>query len=264
MVNANVLVCGRDAVTSQAKPFGWNRGALDVYLQDQTTPIVNYRLHQDIRHVALSSAVAINATTIELLAGHGAVVGNLLTVLYNNGFYQGFIVNVAGNTITLDIPFPRAFPVSATCILGRFNANVNGSVTTQVFHAKPPSGSVWDIVKMCVQLVDDAAMDYTKFAGIAALTNGCVLRKRDGNYDNIGNVKRNGDFSLFGCYNEIVEKTGGGEYAFNSICQFGGQSNAGVTIRLDGSQGDEIELLIQDDLTAISNVYVVLIGHEVE
>jgi len=239
--------------------------SVDVFIQDQTSSIINYRMHQDLEAVTLTTATAIDDSTVTLQAGHSAAAGQMLTLLSGTRFYQGIITNVAVDTLTLDTPLDYAFPITADAVLGNVDASVNGSAATPiVFHARPPAGVKWDIVQLIVQMIDDAAIDYTKFAGIAALTNGCVLRKIDGTYKNIGNVKRNGDFRLFGCDAEILTKVGGGEFAFDAVCQFGGQENAGVVIRLDGSTGDEIELLIRDDLTAISAIYVVIIGHIVE
>ena len=264
MISGNVLIMGRDETDNQPKPIRYNRGAIDVYLQDQTTPIVLYRVHQLLENVTLAAPTAVGGLTVTLQAGHSAAPGQLLTLYSGSRFYQAIVLNVVVNTLTLDTPLDYAYPVTSNAELGNLDASVNGSVDTVVFHAHPAPGVRWDITQIGVQMIDDAAMDYTKFAGIAALANGCVMRVRNGVYRNIANIKRNGDFRLAACDVELLTKSGGGEYAVNAVCQFGGQGNAGVVIRLDGSAGDEIEILIQDDLTGISAFYIALIGHVVE
>lgn len=89
-----------------------------------------------------------------------------------------------------------------------------------------------------------------------------VLRQKNSIYNNIGNVKRNGDLKLFGCDVTYKEKTGGGEDTMSAICKF--SNDAGVTIRLDGSLNEEIEVIVQDDLSSITSIYVSCIGHIVE
>ena len=52
--------------------------SVDVYLQDQTTPIVVYRVHQDLETVTLANPTATGDTTVVLQPGHSAAAGQLL------------------------------------------------------------------------------------------------------------------------------------------------------------------------------------------
>lgn len=268
MVHQQVLIFGRDSASGLLEPFANNRGALDVFIQDQNSPIVNWVLHQDLNDIQLLQHTTIDSKTIEVsnTPAHNIVVGNVISLLQDTIFYQGFVVNVSGTTITLDSPLDSQFRIdrpNLVSIRGNTNAAVNGAATTAIFHATPPNNQKWDLTQLIVYIVDDVnGMDDTTLGGIAAVTNGLVLRKKNTVYDNIGNVKKNGDFKTVGCNIEYLIKVGGGETSMNAVCNF--SNDAGITVRLDGSLGEEVELLGQDDLSDITSITAVVVGHVVE
>jgi hypothetical protein len=265
MVNQKNLIFGRDGSDGLAKPYKYNQGAMDVYIQDQTTQIVTSVLSQDLETLALAEPAIINSNNITIQAGHSVAAGDVISISQYPNFYQGIVLNVAVNTITLDTPLDKAFTTGATIIRGNLNLNVNGNVTPVIFHSKPPGNQQWDITQLVVYIIDDAAMDDTTLGGLAGgVSKGIVLRKRNAVYDNIGNAKCHGDLKALGCDVVYATKVGGGEYSMQSICQFGGQANAGVVIRVDGTRGEEVEVIVQDDLSAITRVNVVVVGHVVE
>ena len=264
-VDQKSLMCGRDPNDGLLKPYNYNRGAMDVYLQDQNTELVTWLLHKDLNNIVLASNANIDSKTITLQAGHNVVAGNIVSLLQSDKFYQGIVTNVNVNIITLDTPIDKQFRSDREYIATRGTANmaVNGSVTSQIFHITPPQNQSWDITQIGIFINDNDNMDDTKLGGIAAISNGIVIRKKNSTqYNNIGNVKANGDLKLFGCTIEYTPKTGGGEDTMSGVCQF--SKDAGVTIRLDGTKGEEIQAIIQDNLTAITAIYVSTIGHVVE
>ena len=107
-------------------------------------------------------------------------------------------------------------------------------------------------------------MDSAKFGGISALANGVVLRKVDGVYHNIFNIKTNGDFALRSFDVAYDDKAPAGSYGFRCRTTFAGQSKRGVTIRLNGTSGDELQILNQDSLGALSHFNAIVQGHVVE
>ena len=237
--------------------------SVDVALQDQNSPIVNWILHNDLETLTLAANTIVDQNTITLQAGHSTVVGNIINLLGNNSFYQGTVTNVAGNTITLDIPVDHVFLTTDHITRGNGNANVDGSGTRVLFHGHPPPGQLWDITYFSIVMLDDAAMDDSKFGSLAALTNGLCLRKKNNVYDNIGVAKNNLDFKAQGCNVTYWEKSGGGEYSIQAVCRFAGQQNAGVTVRLDGDTDEEIEMIVQDDLRNLTQISSVVVGHVV-
>ena len=56
-------------------------------------------------------------------------------------------------------------------------------------------------------------------------------------------------------------KSGGGEHAFVGRSTWGGQSKRGVVLRVDGNLGEEVQLVIQDDLTGLTDFLMVAQGH---
>ena len=265
-VHQVTLICGRDLSSGEPVPFANNRGALDVFIQDQNSEIVNWIMHQDLNDIVLLEHATVNSRTIEVqnTPAHNIVVGNIISLLQDTKFYQGFVTAVSGTTITLDTPIDKQFRSDRdyTATRGTANLAVDGSVTSQIFHAKPPSNQSWDITELVVYMIDNAAMDDTTIGGIAAVTNGIVLREKNGVYNNIGNIKKNGDLKAAGCSVLYAEKVGGGEYSVQSVCSF--SNDAGVTVRLNGSLNEEIEAIVQDKLDAISTIVVSIIGHVVE
>ena len=111
-----------------------------------------------------------------------------------------------------------------------------------VYIIKPIPGQFWDITRV-IFIIESAAnnMDFTEFGSIAALTNGCVLRKKDGVIQNVFNWKTNGEFINHSFDHSFQAKTGGGGSGFVSRSSFAGPSKRGVTIRLNGDDGDELQ-----------------------
>ena len=260
----NVLIMGRDRETDSVMPIAFNQGALDVYIQDQNSELINWLMYNELNDVELAVTTTVDSNEIELEAGHNVVVGNVIALLQNSKSYQGFVTNVAVNTITLDSPLDKQFRADRdyTAVRASANVAVDGSATRVIFHAFPPCGIKWDITQIGVYIIDDAKMDDTLLGGIPAVTNGIVLRESDGTYNNIGNIKSNGDFKLFGCDVVYKEKVAGGEDTMKAICRF--SNDAGVTLRIDGDLDEELQVIVQDDLTGISSIYVTIIGHVVE
>lgn len=265
MTQQNVVISARKSDGSIRAIKTDSNGALDVFIQDQTTPIVNAVLYHALETVTLAANTVVDSKTITVNAGHSIGVGNIISMRQNTSFYQGFVTNVAGNTITLDTPLDKIFTTTAIVTRGNANMNANGSVAPVSYHVIPPSGSSWDITQLVLYIIDDAAMDDTTLGGIGGgVTNGIVLRKHNAVYDNIGNAKKHGDLKAQGCNVVYAIKVGGGEYSMQSVCEFGGQGNTGVVVRLNGAIGEEIQAIVQDDLSSITQVTAVVIGHVVE
>ena len=100
------------------------------------------------------------------------------------------------------------------------------------------------------------------FGNLPILTNGCVLRINNGVMINVWNVKSNGDLALL-CFDaEYPEKVPSGSYAFRFRNSFAGVDKHGVVIRL--APGDILELIVQDNLTGLTDFQMMAQGHVVE
>jgi hypothetical protein len=240
---------------------GVTNGNLDVLLGDQTSPFGSLPAFLHKTDQALTTEAVIDTYTFDVAGGHDIIVGDFLVLKSAPYSNSGYVVNVAVNTITMDSPFPRTFPIGSIVEHGSTDAALNGSVTRQILSVSPPAGVQWDITKISILIVDDAPMDVTLFGGIAALLSGIVIRKKNTIHQNMFNFKSNGDIVLTTSHYAFDQKAPAGKYSFAAEIHLSGQAEFGVAVRLDGDLGDEIELIIQDDLTALDSLIVQGHGH---
>jgi hypothetical protein len=139
--------------------------------------------------------------------------------------------------------------------------NVNGSVTSQIFAVSPPAGTSWHVYGMDLAISDGTAMDDATFGGIPALTRGLVFRHKDGTYKNFFNVKSNGEFNLRATELNYSAKAPAGSFGMNVELAF--PDHNGCAILLDGDTGDEMQMIIQDDLTGLTSFRATVSGHVV-
>jgi len=246
-------------------------GSQDINLQDQTTrpALLRFSLIDDLTPT-LAEAPTIDTYTITLEAGHSVTAGESLSIIYaeetpeaHPHYMTAEVLNVATNVLTLDEPVPYAFPVSSIVYTSTQAMNVDGSSTTKVFSLTNAFAQPADITKIIFHITDDAAMDDAKFGGISELTRGIVLRKKlaDGHYENIFNAKSNGELGTLSgpIGKEYDDKAPAGVYGVTFQIDFAGQGNIGVAIRL--LTGESIQLLIQDDIDALSSFHGMVKGH---
>lgn len=243
--------------------------ALGVFIQDQTTPNINLILDNNVNAVTLASDTALDSTTITLIGGHGVLVGESIVLQEGDNVSQFEVLIVVSDTITLDSPIDHIYTAAGTA--GQrttTNMSVVGTLASPViFSIKPILGQRWDITRVIFVIESTANnMDFTGFGSISALTNGCVLRKKNGDRQNIFNWKSNGDIIHRAFDHEFEGKTGGGGSGFVVRTSFAGQGKQGVTIRLDGDINEEIQVLIQDDLSSmqLTKIFMIAQGHLVQ
>lgn len=248
-----------------------SNGAMPINIQDQTSEIIDLHLTQIIDTLTIDVNTAIDDVVVRISSDTLPVVGNVVCFKEGTAFYQGEILAVslvAGTQydITLDTPLDYAYTTAGGCSLRSEDLNVNGSVTKQIFAISPANlqaGTKWDIVRIIFVITDDVVMDDEKFGGLTALTNGIVLRRVDGTYKNIFNVKTNADFIAHSYDVDYSAKAPAGFYGFRCRRTFGGQDKNGVVIRLDADTSDELQVIVQDDLSALTRFHVIVQGHVV-
>jgi hypothetical protein len=272
----DVVITGRNELPkagnfaySKASVTSKGRLPVETYHQDQTTRPIGIKINQVLDDtITLSTAPTVNSYTVALTAGHGVANGNKLAFLEQNGspqIFYGVALNVATNTITMDSPVPFSFTPADTTVL-KYNDNliVNGSGTAIVANMHNYFTNKIDITRFIFHIEDDVAMDTAKFGGITALTRGLVLRKNngDGTYTHYWNVKKNGELAELAYDLEYDSKAPAGSYALRCRLSYGGEQKHGVVIRLE--PGQAVEVLIQDDLTALEEFDITVEGHVVE
>ena len=243
--------------------------SVDVNIQDQTTPIVDLYMHvHRAGTITITEDTTRGSYTYSITSTLLPVVGNLVCLKEAGEYYQGAVLSFTGSNpyvLTMDTPLDYAFTTDGGCSLVEHDiATSNGSSTPVIYHIRPPVGQKWDIVRVLFHIEDATAMDDGLFGGGAALTRGVVLRVVNGTWENIFNVKTNGEFAERAYDREYVTKPPAGTgHALNVRRTFGGPSKNGVVIRLDGDTDEELQLIIQDDLTHLDHFHAIAQGHVV-
>jgi hypothetical protein len=245
-------------------PIDSHTGGVEVIGQDQHTRMLDLPFTKKIGATTYlttggtkgDTSIVVNTAITGLAAGH--LVGLFDTTGTHFSFFQA--VGTPTTTIQLDRPLDRDYPVTTTFVNGgNGNMNINGDPVTgtrpQIYRVGPLGGDIeMDVTRIIGFMVGgttNPAWDDTKFGPYGALTYGIQLRKleADGNYLNYWNVKTNGQLSLLcydGAFNRGANPAGNSSYWWRNT--FGGPSKHGVVVRLH--QGEALEILIQDDLTA--------------
>lgn len=241
----------------------------DVAIQDQTTEIVDLFVFRQDGTFTLTNPVAVDDITFQTAQAASLSPGMIVCFQEGTKFMQASVLSVSAPTVTIDTPFDYAFTTSGGCSYGIKNMNVNGSVTPQIFKVSPGNlqdGVKWDICRMIFSMTDDLAMDDGKFGGIPALANGIVVRVKDGFTKNIFNAKTNGDLAKRMYDIAYIDATlgPGGLYGLRGRRSFNGLDKNGVVIRLSADTNDEFQVIIRDNLTALSSFEMVIQGHVVE
>lgn len=266
--------CYAETVT-QPLPIESN-GGVAVNIQDQTSPLIDLYLSQKIADINITVNTSLDDKTVSIESGVAPLVGNLVCFKEGTAFYQGFIISVVSlggddYNITLDSPLDYAYTTAGGCSIREHDlATADGSVNTQIFSLSPfnlDNGTRWDIVRLMFYIESSSAMDDGLFGDQTALTNGLVIRRKNGFFQNLFNIKSNGEFAQRAYdrqYAQAAKPPSGTAYSLITRRTFGGQNKNGVVIRLNANDSDSLQALVQDDLTALDHVHIIAQGHLVQ
>lgn len=244
--------------------------ALGVFVQDQTTPNVDLSFHRNLQNVTLAANTVLDTNTMTFEPGHGFTFpsspSESICILEGQNFSQFNVLGVTGDVVTIDSPMDHIYTPSASVIRHTFDMRVNSTPASPgVYIIKPIAGQKWDITRVILVIESNSAMDFSKFGSLSPLTNGCVLRKKNGDRQNHFNFKTNGDFINRSFDHAFQTKSGGGGFGFTSRHTFAGQGKQGVVIRLDGDLDEELQVLTQDSLlTGLTAMFMIAQGHLVQ
>jgi len=241
---------------------GTTNNALDVSVQDQTTEAIDLYLYRLDATVTLSSAAAKDQEYLSVTSITGVTTEDAITIYEGDKVFQSLVTNATGNSIEIASPLDTTFTTAAIVEVGPWKMNVNGSVSPQEFIIKAPASSQYDIYTIRMNITDNAAMDSALFGGIPALTKGLILRATDGTDKNLFLVVNNIGFAEQGFTLIYDDKAPSGEYGLRGVKHF--REDNGVAIRLTGSDGDMLKVIIRDDLTGLLLLNFTISGHETE
>lgn len=258
----------KDPIASVIETSDRGDRALAVILTDQTTPALDLRFLEELNTTTIAADTAIGDTSFTATGGHGIVVGDTIEIADGATFIQAEVLSVATNLIGIDTPINHAYLSGTVLIVSNKDMSVSGTISSpRIFKITPGTGQAGDITRIIISIQDSTAMDFSTFGGISGgVTNGCVIRikKENGDFINLFNWKTNGDFIITSFDHIFQTKVGGGLHSFVSRSTWAGASKRGVALRIDNALGEEIQVLIQDDLSSLSIMGIAAQGHELQ
>jgi hypothetical protein len=242
-------------------------GSTDVTFQDSTELPIDLRLSVLLSASAtLASSPSIDSYTVSLNTGHGFIANDKIAVFEEvlglARFVVGVVLVAGANDLTLSVPIPYPFSLSAAVIKYTPDMAVNGSVTPVVFSVTNGNTTPVHVTRATLHLTSSAAMDDSLFGSLTALTRGIVFRKKylDGSYQHYFSAKTNGELGeIAGGDKTYDSKAGPGLNGLTVRITYNGPDKRGVVIEL--LTGESIEMLVQDDLTGLDSFSVLMTGH---
>lgn len=191
---------GSSYTLTQFIEFYQSANSQDVNIQDQHSPTIIAKFSLLEEETTLTTTVAIDDLTITVDDTTGFTIGKYVSIfsVADNRFYLGTVLSASGNPVSLDTPIDFAYPSGSFVTAGSTNMAVDGSSTPVIFglrNTEQTIGTTADITRLIFTCLTATAVDLSLFGDIAALTNGVVLRRKDGRYKNIFNVKTNQDLA---------------------------------------------------------------------
>lgn len=250
-----------------------------VYISDQTTRAFSTRINKNLQSfVNLQESTIIGSYFIKLPGIYTTdYTGKGLALFLPIGpipqLYFGTILQQTTHTgppsytdFYMDTPIPYVFPDTGT--YGFFydvEMNVDGSGLGQEKVYTLPN--IFDVPLNITRLIPHilgkggSSMDDAKFGSIPALPRGVVLRKKliDDTYINYWTVHSNGEFRELAYDVTYIPPAPSGSPGFGCRLTYGGQDKHGVVIEL--LPGEEIQMIIQDDLTDLDSFRCMFEGH---
>lgn len=243
-----------------------SNGAVPVNIQDQTSEAIDafFAQTQSLFSLAVPT-VASSASVLNYdftaAGGHGISVSDeiiLFDIAGDREFYA-VVLGVAVNVITVDRPIDHVFPAPGFNAIVSTEMAVDGSVTEQIFALQV--GQPRDITRIIISIEDNSNMDSSTFGGGPALTRGWVFRIVNSFQKTIFNYKTNGDIQQM-CFDvSYIDRAAPGLYGLSARISFAGQDKHGVALRISGT--DQLQWIVQDDLTGLVSVKCALQGHKV-
>ena len=224
--------------------------SLSMYDADVNTIMVNEHLRQDTGVTdTLSAPAAQDDWEITVVdGGLFAVDGRFVLSEDDNRETATIkIVTIVGNVLGMDKPLEYDYTTAAIVTSVIKSANVDGSVTRQVFEIMPPPSELWHIFRLTISMTHSSEPSDDRFGGTAKLTRGVVLRHENGVSNNLSVWRDNSDIiEDTGVDLRYAPKTASSDYGTAARWTF---KRAGTVLHLDGSINDRFLAIVQDDLT---------------
>jgi hypothetical protein len=254
-------------VDSKLNIFELNEvGKFEVHVSDQTSPTLILPMARQLGATTVAVDTVIDERVLTVTDPTGFLVGDHLRIINAaaDRYYFGTVLDVTGSAITLDNLFDFVYIATSEVTRSSINLAVNGSVTPVVFKLRTGSPSIpsdIDITRMIITCACLTPVDLSLFGDLPPLTRGLLFREANGHQHNIFNVKDNQDLEglTLDLKTFAALKTNEGVDGFSCRLTFAGQDKLGVSLRVIA--GGNLEMVVQDDLSGLVNLHVVLEGH---
>lgn len=243
--------------------------AIDIAIQDQTSlPLSIYFTDNDVVEPIITTPADAGVYEIEVddTAGIAVDGSHAIEILQNGRIFQSIVLGTTATSITFASPLDFDIDKDAIVQVSNWSMNVDGSTTPVIYAVRPPAGIKWDITNIMISMVGSQTMDDGTFGPLGAITKGVIVLMKNHVTKTLGLFTNNGGFFEWGASVVYPTKPPSGAFAVQIRKQYGGQENAGVVIRLDGDNGEELQFIIQDDLSdaKLTKFAATVIGHVVE
>lgn len=241
-------------------------GAVGIHDADAHHVPINelFHRHTGVETTLTVATVAGQSTSITVDDPAGFAIGDPLQI--QNGLIEitfPTIIGIAGSVFSLDRPIDKTFDVGTDVKQVSTNMAVDGSTTPVSFKLVSDGEEAWHIQSFLLSMLHTTPQDDATFGGLPALTKGCVLRGYNGTADAFRT------FTVWKTNSDIILDMGDITYHTKAPAGFYGTSGdgqiknrTGAVPRINSSNGDYLELLIQDDLTQLnSTIYLKGQGH---
>lgn len=244
-------------------------GAVDVILQDPTTPLLIVPLSNITNETTITSVFSRGDYDITVADPTGFIIDDIVTVynLADNRVFFSHTLSVLGNVVTLSMPSDFDFAIGSFVTVGSTNMNVDGSVTPKVFGVRNPSNQDiplrFDISRMMFKILADSSITLEKFGDIAGgILRGVLVRRVDGEWQNLFHWKTNAELKNL-CFDlDIQAALGNQQDGLTARFTFGGQGKLGSVIRIGANE--DLQIIIQDDLSSLSTFRAIAEGSVVD
>lgn len=247
-------------------PIGSLNGAINIHTAGVHNYPINESFHQHTAtNTTLAIATAVGDISITVASSSGIVAGDYLQIVISGIIESTYtrVLSVVGNVISINRPIGHIYAIGTVISKIIIDvSNTSGSmVAPQSYKVTPSTGQVWHVERLAIQMSHTTAGYIDSFGGITALTNGCILRKynSNGTYETFTIWQSNADIYLDFTNIQFVDRSGGGT-TYGTIGS-GSFAEIGVTVKLDGTLGEYLEILVQDNITALTLFQLKAQGH---
>ena len=217
----------------------------------------------------LSTATSIGDYDIIVNDATGIIPGRYV-IMFNSDIgnaYCGFVLSVASNTLTMNVPVNAEYPAGTATIVDStiIDMSVNGSLTPVVYRRRgdDPGNLPEDLIctRMSFAIETATLPEYNDFGDIAGgLTKGLVIRQVNGSERHVVTIRNNAELAAYcgpGDFT-ILDATNPAQ-GINGISAMLDFSKMGTAIRMEDT-GD-IKITVQDDLSSLDQFIILCEGY---